>query len=78
MKRIYLQEAVKSRPILIRLADNVAADVELVSSLIHTTEKDPNTTVKQFRQALGSLEEDLEKLQQRLAQAELSLQMNGE
>lgn len=79
MRRVYLHEAVKARPIITRLTKNLVNDVALAEAAVDYAKgkdpKDPNSTAIQLRQILDSVEEDVEKLRNRLAAAERQLQM---
>lgn len=78
MKRVYLHEAIKARPIITRLTKNLVNDVALAEAAVNNAKgkdpHDPNSTAIQLRQILDEVEVDVDRLRTRLAAAEFDLQ----
>lgn len=72
MRRVYMDEAFKARPILVRLNDNLVDTVNAIGLV--KGKPSSKTTLKQYRQLLDQAGEDVEKLKQRLWDTEYALQ----
>lgn len=82
MKRVYLHEAVKARPIIARLTKNLVNDVALAEAAVNNakgkTPHDENSTAIQLRQILDEIDVDVSRLRIRLEAAERQLQLETE